>query len=190
MANVFSLCNDIEQFLQQNDTNSRNQFVNWLKYRLNISSTKTFDCLSSDNIEKSVINTSQLFICHCGHRYSFHFAITDELHEQCQNDSVKIHNSPKFFLCTQCQIRLHTRETFLKHYSMHQQGYMFCKRCFQFYNNEQMKSHDCEQGKIDELRSLEQLIPPDTMEQQQEANPIGKKMSKIEMCMHGAKVLH
>lgn len=162
MANVFSLCNDIEQFLQQSDKNSRNQFINWLKYRLNISSIKNLDYPLSDKI-----NTSQLFICQCGHRYSLHFSITDE----CKSE---IHNSSRSFLCTQCQIPLNTRETFLNHYSMHQQGYLFCKRCFQFYNDEQIKSHDCEQRKIDELQSLEQLIPPDTMEQQ-DSNVIGMR---------------
>ncbi|CAF0905303.1 unnamed protein product [Adineta steineri] len=49
--------------------------------------------------------------------------------------------------------------------------YLFCKRCFQFYSNEQIKTHDCQQRKIDELQSLEQLIPPDITEQQQDFNP-------------------
>ncbi|CAF3658964.1 unnamed protein product [Adineta steineri] len=160
MANVSSLCNDIEQFLQQCDKNSKNQFFNWIKYRLNIS-----NCSLPANVEKSMINTSQLFFCQCGHRYSFQFKITDESQEQYKT------NSSRYFLCTKCQIHLYTRETFLNHYSMHQQGYLFCKRCFQFYSNEQIKTHDCQQRKINELQSLEQLIPPDITEQQQDFNP-------------------
>jgi len=99
MANLFSLCNNIEEFLQKNDQNSINQFLNWIKQRLNISS------------DKSLINTSQLFNCQCGHRYSLRFDII--------KDDEKIFHS----------------------------------------NNEQRK--------IDELQSLEQLIPPDTTEREQ-----------------------
>ncbi|CAF1176163.1 unnamed protein product [Rotaria sordida] len=178
MANVFSLCNDIEQFLQQSDKNSINQFLNWLKSRLNISSysnLRKFEYFHSENSEKSLINTSQIFICQCGHRYTFRFTIdnlieTDEFDEnekQYKINTTKLHNSSKYFLCNQCQIRLHTHETFLNHYSMHEKGYIFCKHCFQFYNNDQTKLHNCEQRKLDELQSLEQLIPPDTIEQQQ-----------------------
>jgi hypothetical protein len=124
MANIYSLCNDIEQFLQQNDQNSINQFLNWIQQRLNI---------SSDNIDKSVINTSQIFRCQCGHRYSLRFSIIkDEFNEKSEE---------KFFLCHQCQIHLN--------------------------NHEEIQSHNCEQRKIDELKSLEQLIPPDTIEQEQ-----------------------
>jgi hypothetical protein len=108
----------------------------------------------------------------------------------------------KFLICSQCQIRLHTRETFLNHYSMHQQGYTFCKRCLQFYklqidsNHVLTKSHICEQKKLDEsiqisthtlsllkdtkfdeLHSLEQLIPPDTIEQQ-DIHTISKEFSE------------
>ena len=75
MANVFSLCNDIEQFLQQSDSNSINQFLSWVKYRLNISNCS--NSKKSDPIEKSMINTSQLFLCRCGHRYSLRFIIDD-----------------------------------------------------------------------------------------------------------------
>jgi hypothetical protein len=96
MANVFSLCNDIEEFLQKNDQNSIDQFLQWIKQRLNI---------SSNHLDKSLINTSQIFSCQCGHRYSLRFEIIkDELNEQ---------------------------------------------------------------RKIDELQSLEQLIPPDNIEQEQ-----------------------
>ena len=140
MANVFSLCNDIEQFLEQSDSNSRNQFLNWIKYRLNISNSK-----NSDPIEKSMINTSQLFLCQCGHRYSLRFIIDD------QSESDK---------------QVHVRETF--------SNQSFCERCLQFYNNNQSNLHDCKQRKIDELQSLEQLIPPDTIEQQQDSSSIGK----------------
>jgi hypothetical protein len=94
MANVFSLCNDIEEFLQKNDQNSIDQFLQWIKQRLNI---------SSNHLDKSLINTSQIFSCQCGHRYSLRF-------ELCE------------------------------------------------------KSSDCNSKKIDELQSLEQLIPPDTTE--------------------------
>lgn len=176
MANVVSLCNDIEQFLQQSDRNSINQFLNWLKARLNISTypnNKKSEYLNSENLEKSIINTSQVFICQCGHRYSFRFRIDNLIEAKAESDdnqhqsitnSIKCYSSSKVFLCNQCQIRLHTHETFLKHYSMHEKGYLFCKHCFQFYNNDQTKSHDCELRKLDELQSLEQLIPPDTIE--------------------------
>ncbi len=121
MANVFALCQEIEQFLQGNDQKSINQFLSWIKQRLNI---------SSENLDQSLINTSQRFTCQCGHRYSLRFEIIkDELNEN-------------------------------------QQNLRFCKRCFQSFNNEQMKLHDCQQRKIDELQSLEQLIPPDTTEQE------------------------
>ncbi|UJR10426.1 hypothetical protein I4U23_014630 [Adineta vaga] len=163
--NVHSLCNDIEQFLQQTDQNSKNQFLNWLKSRFHVSTDRKNECLPLEKIEKSVINTSQLFVCQCGHRYSLRLAMTDDCHEQPTH-------STRFYLCTKCQIHLHTREIFLKHYSMHQRGYLFCKSCSQFYNNEQMKFHDCQQQKIDELQSLEQLIPPDTNEQEHDSNPI------------------
>ena len=186
MANVFSLCNDIEQFLQQSDKNSINQFLTWLKSRLNISNysnTRKSECFPKENTEKSMINTSQIFFCQCGHRYSFRFAIDDltdtndsyENEKQWPTNSSRLQSSSKCFLCNHCQIRLHTYETLLSHHSMHEKGYTFCKRCFQFYNNDQTKSHDCEQRKIDELQSLEQLIPPDTVEQQQNSNSISKK---------------
>jgi hypothetical protein len=112
MTNVFSLCNDIEEFLQKTDQNSRNQFFNWIKYRLNIS-----------NKNNSMINTSQIFICQCGHRYSLRFAIDD------LNENVK-------------------------------------------------QLHPCKQRKIDELQSLEQLIPPETI-QQQDSNPVGENFRDV-----------
>jgi uncharacterized C2H2 Zn-finger protein len=97
MANVFSLCHDIEEFLQKNDRNSIDQFLQWIKQRLNITT------------DKPLINTSQVFSCQCGHQYSLRFQIVDCQHQQ-------------------------TLEN--------------------------------EQRKIDELQSLEQLIPPDTTEQE------------------------
>jgi hypothetical protein len=105
MSNLFSLCNTIEEFLQKNDQNSINQFLNWIKQRLNISS------------DKSLINTSQLFNCQCGHRYSLRFDII--------KDDEKIFRS------------------------------------------------NYEQRKIDELQSLEQLIPPDTIECEQNITHFG-----------------
>ena len=107
MTNVFSLCNDIEEFLQKTDENSKNQFLHWIKYRLNI----------SNKTKNSMINTSQIFICKCGHRYSLRFVI-DDLNQN---------------------------------------------------NNQQ---------KIDELQSLEQLIPPESIEQQ-ESNTIGENFVSI-----------
>ncbi|CAF1547148.1 unnamed protein product [Rotaria magnacalcarata] len=183
MANVFSLCNDIEQFLQQSDKNSIDQFLNWLKSRFNISSPSNIrksDNYSSESLEKSIINSSQIFTCQCGHRFSFRCTIDNlietsefnDIDKQSKVNGSKLQNSSKDFLCNQCQIRLHTHETFLHHYSMHEKGYLFCKHCFQFYINDQTKLHDCEQRKLDELQSLEQLIPPDTIEQQQSSNPI------------------
>ncbi|CAF1009660.1 unnamed protein product [Adineta ricciae] len=153
--NLHSLCKDIEQFLQQNDHNSKAQFLNWLKSRLNIPTDETD--------HKSLINTSQLFSCQCGHQYSLRVAITDNFQEH-----------ERFDFCTKCQIDLHDHESYRKHYSMHQQGQLFCKCCLQFYTNEEMETHDCEQGKFNELQSLEQLIPPDTNEQEQESNLMGK----------------
>jgi len=105
MSNLFSLCNTIEEFLQKNDQNSINQFLNWIKQRLNISS------------DKSLINTSQLFNCQCGHRYSLRFDII--------KDDEKIFRS------------------------------------------------NYQQRKIDELQSLEQLIPPDTIECEQNITHFG-----------------
>lgn len=72
MANVFSLCNDIEEFLQKNDQNSIEQFLQWIKQRLN-------------HLDKSRINTSQIFSCQCGHRYSLRF----ELHDQRKFDELQ-----------------------------------------------------------------------------------------------------
>jgi hypothetical protein len=73
MANVFSLCHDIEEFLQKNNQNSIDQFLQWIKQRLNI----------------SLINTSQIFNCQCGHRYSFRFEINDCQHEQRKIDELQ-----------------------------------------------------------------------------------------------------
>ena len=58
---------------------------------------------------------------------------------------------------------------------MHQQGFIYCKRCFQFYKLSNGQ-HDCERTKslnnstdesmkLDDFTSLEQLIPPETSDQ-------------------------
>src|SRR5438477_258242 len=98
MSNLYSLCNDIEKFLQENDQNSINQFLNWINKRLNISSNK------------SLINTSQIFHCQCGYQYSLRFQIIkdDELQsleqlippdtieqEQLNSTRIKQFNLPK-----------------------------------------------------------------------------------------------
>lgn len=88
MANVFSLCHDIEQFLQQNDSNSIRQFSNWIQKRL------------------SLVNSTN-FHCQCGEQYTVRIEHTNETQEQ--------------------------------------------------ENTE----------KLDDLQSFEQLIPPDTSEQEQ-----------------------
>lgn len=215
MANLFSLCNQIEQFLQDNDQPTIDRLIRWLEVRLKWKEEKTSGHDPSSSQGKSLINTSQIFLCPCGHRYSLRFSMADLLastDESISADSTRSttteekalspivsackrvkttiaeNHSSKLLICTHCQIRLHTRETFLQHYSMHQQGYSFCKRCFQFYliANGQNQMHDCERGKsvstnnetvrqtkCDELHSLEQLIPPDTLEQP-ESNAIGK----------------
>ncbi|CAF0877306.1 unnamed protein product, partial [Didymodactylos carnosus] len=53
----------------------------------------------------------------------------------------------KLFICSYCSIRLHSREQISNHESMHQQGYYYCKKCFEFYipvfDNGQSRSHDC-----------------------------------------------
>ena len=74
MANLYTLCNDIEQFLQENDQNSINQFLDWIKQRFNINSNK----------KSSLINTSQIFHCQCGHHYTIRFEINEkeQIHKQ------------------------------------------------------------------------------------------------------------
>ena len=241
MANLVSLCHDIEQFLEHNDKDSRRQFVDWLKDRFRLTHD---DAASPSNSkrslpDKSVINTSQIFHCACGHRYSLRFSIGDllasEQNEECPSgDTVKntigidehtsarpdpscssackrfkindgqndARSASKLLICTRCQIRLHTRETYLQHYSMHQQGFTFCKRCFQFYpcQADGSELHDCERAKadrsnknetensasvsvetkVDELHSLEQLIPPDTLDQQ-DSTIEGRHHGRMEM---------
>lgn len=105
MANVLSLCQKIEEFLQKNDSHAIEQFHQWIDQRFQIPS------------DRSVTHTSQIFHCHCGHRYSLRFQLMDN------------------------------REK------------IFCQHC-----DDSSKSHDCEERKLDELQSLEQLIPPDTTE--------------------------
>lgn len=83
MANLNSLCNDIEKFLEENDENSIKEFLQWIKQRLNIS-LENFQYQ-----EKSLINTSQIFHCQCGHRYSLHFKIVNENNEQKKIDDLK-----------------------------------------------------------------------------------------------------
>lgn len=58
MANLLSLC---EEFLQKNDSHSIEEFLQWIHQRLHI---------------PSMINTSsQIFHCHCGHRYALCFQL-------------------------------------------------------------------------------------------------------------------
>ncbi|CAF1392711.1 unnamed protein product [Didymodactylos carnosus] len=56
-----------------------------------------------------------------------------------------------FFICSYCSIRLYSREQFLNHESMHQKGYYYCKKCFEFfiptYDNGQLKSHGCSESR-------------------------------------------
>ena len=268
MANLFSLCHDIEQFLEHNDKDTRRQFVDWLKDRFRLNDDGTTSPSDSKRFpphehralpDKPVINTSQIFVCACGHRYSLRFSIDDlrasDQTEECASggDTTKsimdidehasarvdpsackrfkindgrndarsastpyLHSSTsssssksasKLLICAHCQIRLHTRETYLQHYSMHQQGYAFCKRCFQFYpcQVDGSELHDCERAKADrsnksaatgvetdtnvsaavetkadELHSLEQLIPPDTLDPQ-DSNIEGRHHVPMEM---------
>ena len=65
MANVLSLCQKIEEFLQKNDSHAIEQFLQWIHQRFQISS------------DQSMINPSQIFHCHCGHRYSLRFQLMD-----------------------------------------------------------------------------------------------------------------
>jgi hypothetical protein len=211
MANLFSLCHDSEQFLEHNENDdARRQFVDWLKDRFRLNHDDAASPSDSKHSEhhdqrvlpdKSVINTSQIFLCACGHRYSLRFSIghlpASQQTEECPSgDTTKstmdidehtatrpdpsackrfkinerqnarsasnpyLHSSTssspskstsKLLICTQCQIRLHTRETYLRHSSMHQQGYTFCKRCFQFYpcQADGSELHDCARAKAD-----------------------------------------
>lgn len=186
MATLQSLYNDIEQLLQSNDQQAIDQFIQWFRTRTRSNETNP----SASN-----------FSCTCGHRYSLRWSIVQlsNSHESKQStidDAQRMKRCPngnsstaKLFICTHCQIRLHTRETFLQHYTMHQQGYTFCKRCFQFHHDrngphqcsigkdeptqprmnltqsEEKKLSGIPESKFDELHSLEQLIPPDTAEQ-------------------------
>ena len=195
MANRHSLYNDIEQFIETNDQQTIDEFIHWFQIRMKLNEnhlspqSSSHQDLSSITEEKSMINTSQMFTCSCGHRYSLRFSIVNLFNGETLMENKgqeTIHLSPckrlkrwscspsKLLICTHCQIRLHTRETYLQHYSMHQQGYSFCKRCFQFHHGQ----HQCTQDKsdlsrlllnnekkFDELHSLEQLIPPETVEQ-------------------------
>ena len=105
MSNLFAICQQIEEFLRKNDSQTIEQFLHWIRQRFQL-------------------NTSPIFNCQCGHRYSLRFQLLDN-HEKKQ----------------------------------------FCQHCSQWYtNDDHNQSHDCEARKLDELQSLEQLIPPDTTE--------------------------
>lgn len=188
MANLISLCNEIEQFIQNNDQQTIDQLINWFEVRL-----KPQD--QTKNSSKTIVDASQIFRCNCGQRFSFRLSLNEISHENKSIDESS--SSPKRFkstinelqnngqcstnkllICNDCQIRLHTRETFIQHCSMHQQGFHYCKTCFQFYklSNEINGRHECDRSKMstnstnDDLNSLEQLIPPENTEQQETSN--------------------
>lgn len=155
MDTLNSLYNQIDEFLQTNDQQTIDKFLQWFQTRTRFNETNA----SSSN-----------FVCVCGHRYAIRWSIeTTQRAKRSSNNNNTNHNltTSKLFLCTHCQIRLHTRETFLQHYSMHQQGLNYCKRCFQFHSDDD-ESHQCStnktETKFDELKSLEELIPPETID--------------------------
>jgi hypothetical protein len=268
MADLVAIRDEIERFLVNNEQDTIDEFIHWLRVRLqwneNPSATLHETFVDHRHDVSSIIDTSQIYNCSCGHRYSlrvslahqqaavhdessaFHLNVVDDrpdmkTHELASSTaparihsnvssackrfrtarddqqslstrhkripSGHIYESSKHLICTQCQIRLHTHDTFYQHYSMHEQGYTFCKRCFQFYkastNGLERSQHDCQQDridlsrhtsttidndkqdpniindtKLDELHSLEQLIPPETVEQHN-SNASGKSFDSM-----------
>lgn len=153
MDTLNSLYNQIDEFLQTNDQQTIDKFLQWFQTRTRFNETNA----SSSN-----------FVCSCGHRYAIRWSIeTTQRAKRSSNNANHNSTTSKLFICTHCQIRLHTRETFLQHYSMHQQGLNYCKRCFQFHSDDD-ESHQCStnknETKFDELKSLEELIPPETID--------------------------